>query len=305
MNEENYEFQELMPEENDQSEQNSWTAEDEIENEKLMKKSQRKVISFLIYVFLLIIFFIIFRQNELFIFRSQTDSNAESSFMFLFLTYTVIVGSFIYLFFFVRYYFKRKKKSHEEQMTSFSWFQIHFGIFDLLGVIPVFLAILTLINGLFLGFATVHQRSMVDTLCEGDLIVIDHYTQNYERNDILIFNHEDASGNTEKIIKRLIGLPGDYLKVDENGVYLAEADENGDYGDLVLIEAYIRTGEDVFVYDGVIPEGYFFFLGDNRCISFDSRYAEYGLISESQVLGEELFHIKLSSCTPDVCDVNN
>ncbi len=251
------------------------------ENQKLMKKSKRKITVFLFVSLALLLFFLFFHNNGLFIFSL---SNAEedlvgSQILFNFLSYVLIISTFIYMFFYLNYFNKRSKLTEEEQMKKFEGFKKHFNVFDLLGVVPVFLAILTFINGMFLGFATVVGPSMEPTFCSGDYVIIDHFSQNYEREDIMIFYHEDS-----KLIKRVVGLPGDTVEVNSTGVYI-----NG-----VLLETYFPSSAYI-PYNGVIPEGYYYVMGDNRHNSNDSR--SFGLVAPDMILGEVVFQLGGETCS--------
>ena len=66
-------------------------------------------------------------------------------------------------------------------------------------------------------------------------------------------------------IKRVIALPGEHVKIENNTIYI-----NGE----ILEEDYLRddvvTESDVF-HDFIVPEGYFFAIGDNRTSSTDCR----------------------------------
>lgn len=256
-----------------------WSEEDYKNNQDWMKKSKRKIISFGLFTLLIILFIFLFHTNELFIFSSDNTSSelAGTTLLFNILSYTFIFITFIYMFYYVDYFFRRLKLTPEEQMESFSSFKKHYNAFDLLGVVPVFLAVLTLINGFFFGFATVIGPSMEPTFCPNDYVVIEHYYDTYQRDDIVIFIHSD-----QKLIKRLVGIPGDTLVVNNLGVTI-----NG-----VLVESSISGT--YHTYDTVIPEGYYYFMGDNRGNSNDSRY--FGLVSKDLVLGKVVFTVSNSTC---------
>jgi signal peptidase I len=266
--------------ENSESQLPVYSEEDLKSNEEWMKKSKRKITSFLIFTALILIFSLIFYANDLFIFsiNSVTSDTSSTTIILNFVSYLFIIATFIYLFFYVTYYNKRRKLSISEQMETYSAFRKHYNAFDLLGVVPVFLACLTLINGFFFGFATVVGPSMEPTFCPGDYVVIEHFQHNYFRDDIMIFNYSDM-----KLIKRLVGVPGDVLSVNHSGVFIND----------VLIES--RRLDHFISYDNyVIPEGSYFVLGDNRVNSNDSRY--FGLIVQEDVLGEVIFKISNSTC---------
>lgn len=258
-----------------------YTEEDLKENQTLTKKSNRKVRTFLTFTSLIVVFYFAFKSNPLFIFNfsSNEEELQGATILFNFLSYLLIVSSFIYMFFYMVYFRKRKQKTIEEQMASFGGFKKHYNVFDLLGVVPVFLSILTLINGLFLGFATVVGPSMEPTFCPSDYVIIDHYTYDFAREDIMIFIHDGS-----KLIKRVIAVPGDTLVVDNTGVYV-----NG-----VLVETYFPSSY-FETYNLVLPEGSYYVMGDNRHNSNDSR--SFGIVTEDLILGEVIFQIGGNSCS--------
>ncbi len=118
-----------------------------------------------------------------------------------------------------------------------------------------------LINKFVLFKVLIPSESMVPTLNVGDRLFVTriYNLDRLERGDIIVFYSEELQ---EDLIKRLIGLPGDTIEI-ENGVVSV----NGE----VLQEDYIGAQDN---YNGVyeVPEGKYFFLGDNRLYSKDSRY---------------------------------
>lgn len=117
---------------------------------------------------------------------------------------------------------------------------------------------------------------MVPTLKDGDIMILDkigYRINGLDRFDIVVVDYEG-----ERIIKRVIGLPNDYVEYIDNKLYI-----NGEY----IEEEYERKDTNDFMLEmigeNVIPEGKYLVLGDNRPISKDSRII--GLIDEKDIKG--------------------
>ncbi len=117
---------------------------------------------------------------------------------------------------------------------------------------------------------------MVPTLNDGDIMILDkigYKINGLNRFDIVVVNY-----NGERIIKRVIGLPNDYVEYKDNKLYI-----NGEY----IEEDYERKDTSDFILEmigeTVIPEGKYLVLGDNRPISKDSRII--GLVDEKDIKG--------------------
>ena len=123
--------------------------------------------------------------------------------------------------------------------------------------------------------------SMEDTLKNGDILFLNKLNKSYERFDIVVIYK-----NNIKIIKRVIGLPGENIEYKDNILYIN--------GKEVEDVALIRTGDfslnELYGIDE-IPEGYYFVLGDNRTVSKDSRYYDIGLIKKSEIAGTTSFRL--------------
>ena len=85
-------------------------------------------------------------------------------------------------------------------------------VFDLVSVIPLFMAVVSIINALILSPATVIGQSMEPTFYEGQDILMLHISNNYQRFDVIVL--ETDSG--DYYLKRIIGLPGETVKIDHN-----------------------------------------------------------------------------------------
>ena len=97
--------------------------------------------------------------------------------------------------------------------------------------------------------------------------------------DVIVF---DAPATSSRIlIKRIIGLAGDEIKIEEGKVY-----RNGELLKEEYAEAYTPG-----VFEGVVPEGHVFVMGDNRDNSLDSRFSEVGYVHEEQIIGKATVRI--------------
>ncbi len=109
----------------------------------------------------------------------------------------------------------------------------------------------------------------------------------YRFNDIERFDIVVIKTNKTKIIKRVIGLPGDKIEYKDNKLYI-----NGEYVKEDFLDKNTKT-YDFTLYDltgyETIPEGYYFVMGDNREESSDSRII--GLISKKNIEGHAKYTI--------------
>lgn len=243
-----------------------------------MRRALVRILTFFMTMTLAVIV-MLWRQDEpLFLFRfTATNLNDGPGFMtvrlFLFVFYLYITGYFV---FFVGVYGRRTWMNPETRAATFETFRKRYALFDLWTVVPVFVMVLVVLTGFFLSPAVVEGSSMETTFTDGDPVLIEHFLDDFDAGDVVI-----VQVGSELLIKRLIGLPGDALVVNENGVYL-----NG-----ILIEDYVplyhapgdANGIPYFWFDGTIPEGSYFVMGDNRMHSADSRM--FGFIDQQNMLG--------------------
>lgn len=146
---------------------------------------------------------------------------------------------------------------------------------------------------------TVDGRSMVPTLNHEDKLVMYRLFYQPQQGDIVVVNnHEghvfDANGDVvpsgrslnENIIKRVIALPGQEVKIDvnEGEVYVDGEPLRENY-----INERTMTNDGAFIYPITVPKGYVFVMGDNRNNSTDSRSASVGLVAIEDILGKAYF----------------
>lgn len=138
----------------------------------------------------------------------------------------------------------------------------------------------------FVGQRTVVMgSSMEPTLYDGDNLIVDKISYRFrepERYDVIVFPYEDGT----YYIKRIIGLPGEQVRIDENGsIYINEERISESYGKEV-IEDPGCAGETV-----TLGENEYFVLGDNRNNSMDSRDERVGLIQRERIMGKAFLRI--------------
>ncbi len=121
----------------------------------------------------------------------------------------------------------------------------------------------------------VDGSSMNPTLEDGEILILKKYDRSLERFDIVVLDY-----NGEKLVKRVIGLPGEKIAYKDNKLYVD--------GKRVK-EPFEHEVTDDFELEEQIPEGYYFVLGDNRINSTDSRMI--GAISKEQIQGTTNFSI--------------
>ena len=96
------------------------------------------------------------------------------------------------------------------------------------------------------------------------------------RADIVVFKQKKMSG--KHLIKRVIGLPGDTVSINNGKIYV---------NNKILEENYGIIYDNSHLNEIFVQNGYFFVLGDNRPISQDSR--SWGMISKEQIIGKAWF----------------
>lgn len=174
--------------------------------------------------------------------------------------------------------------------------------------------VLALLFRYFIATPTiVKQRSMFPTLQEnqrlilnrtfritkkypaiGDIVTFEAPTKTYSKweadqsNPVAVYEDEPQGifnkfvyycleVTKKSYIKRVIGLPGDHVKIENNKVYV-----NGELLKEEYLKSDVITESEVF-YDFIVPEGHFFAMGDNRTKSTDCR--EIGCIPFEKLEG--------------------
>ena len=130
--------------------------------------------------------------------------------------------------------------------------------------------------------ADVPTGSMENTIMPGDRLVgnrLAYWRDDPQRGDVIIFHYPD--NEEELFVKRVIGLPGETVVIEEGKIYI-------DGSEKALPEEYLKevwteeTGPDLFE----VPDDSYLVLGDNRNDSWDARYWSNTYVDKDKILGE-------------------
>lgn len=156
-------------------------------------------------------------------------------------------------------------------------------IWEILKVVIISLAIIIPVRYFLVQPFFVNGASMEENFHDGDYILIDELSYRFHnpgRGDIIVFRY--PNDQTQFFVKRVIGLPGETVQIQNNTITIYNQDHpNG----LVLKEPYLSAGQET---KGNIPHmkldpSEYFVMGDNRLHSSDSRY--WGPVNRALVTG--------------------
>ena len=201
---------------------------------------------------------------------------------------TILVGLFAATFFVAiisRIFVSNVKVFAKDKKTNMNLKRFN-DTLDFVMIIPIFIAIVTILNVSLLSISNVEGSSMEPNFQDQDDIVIYHpFWIDYERFDVVIVK----VNNGDYYIKRIIGMPGETVRIDNNKILI-----NG----TELDQSMIDFEEDEYTYcrisfgdncEFVVPEGSYFVLGDNRDSSNDSRSDLVGSIKQEDMFGKVIF----------------
>lgn len=171
-----------------------------------------------------------------------------------------------------------------------------------LGAVIVALVIRTFVAQAFY----IPSESMEPLLEKNDRVIVDKLAYDFNdvaRGDVIVFTKppEQRNDGITDLIKRVVGLPGDSVVIDDGSVYINGA---------LLDEPYLPPG--TFSAPGagtptpgasgaaprcgrtdpcVVPEGHLFVMGDNRSNSKDSRWPDVGYVSSDLLVGRAFVRV--------------
>lgn len=180
------------------------------------------------------------------------------------------------------------------------------------GLFTLIVAIIIISRWLLWSPVTVDGHSMDPTLSDQERLIM-FRTQNIKRFDIVVVSELDDQGKEKLIVKRVIGMPGDSIRYDNDTLYI---------NDKVIDEPYLKEYQDAFAKDKLqeiysynkqfqaraqvataftvdsnfqpnfaveVPEGHYYLLGDDRLVSQDSRAV--GTFTKDAIQGKIVFRM--------------
>ena len=136
----------------------------------------------------------------------------------------------------------------------------------------------------------VEGHSMEPALSDGDNLIVDKISYSFhdpERFDIIIFPYQ-WEPNTY-YIKRIIGLPGETIQIDDEGNIYIDGEVLQEHYGLERIKNPGSAREPI-----TLGEDEYFVLGDNRNNSEDSRYQSVGNVTADEIEGKVWLKVSLS-----------
>ncbi|GAC1413514.1 MAG: signal peptidase I [Candidatus Doudnabacteria bacterium] len=178
-----------------------------------------------------------------------------------------------------------ENQQEEARKNDGSFSEIGTFVGDLIKVLIISLAIILPVRYYIAQPFIVSGSSMEPTFYTGEYLIIDElsfHLHQPQRGDVIVFKY--PKDNRQYFIKRVIGLPGETVKIIDNKVVIYNpANPNG----FALEEKYLPAGDTTFPYGDnsrTLGSAEYFVLGDNRLASSDSRF--WGPVPSNDIVGK-------------------
>lgn len=171
----------------------------------------------------------------------------------------------------------KNKENNIEENTDVS----KNGSKDLFNQIIVAFVIAIILKAFIVGTYKIPSGSMLETLQIGDYLIVNKLSYLFsdpKHDDVIVFEYPIEPN--KNFIKRIIGIPGDKIKIVDKIVY-----RNGE----ALHPSYVKYDDSAIdpysnIEEFVVPENKYLALGDNRDNSFDGRY--WGFVDKKAIYGK-------------------
>ena len=132
----------------------------------------------------------------------------------------------------------------------------------------IIILVVVLIRTFLITPVTVDGPSMNETLTDGDVLFLKKYDKSIERFDVIVFKR-----NNERLIKRVLALPGEKIKCVSGIIYVNNEEIDNSHA----------LGKTADFKEVILGDDEYFAVGDNRENSFDSR--SFGPIKKDVIQG--------------------
>ena len=166
------------------------------------------------------------------------------------------------------------KKGFSKGLLSFVWEFLKIVIIAAVIVLPIRYF-------LFQPFI-VKGDSMVPNLQSGNYLIIDEISYRFKepnRGDVVVLNY--PLDNTQRFIKRIIGLPGEVVEIKNGKVTISKNGEKIVLDETSYLPEDLMTDGNVYI---TLKDSQYFVLGDNRQFSYDSR--KWGILPKEDIIGK-------------------
>lgn len=148
-------------------------------------------------------------------------------------------------------------------MKKFFW-----SLFEVLETVVIAVVAVVIVRMFVVQPFVVSGASMEPTFYNGNYLLVDELTYRFrppERGEVIVFRY--PGDEKSFYIKRIIGLPGEHVFIDNGKVTITKIDGTT----FVLSEAYLDGRITSGTFDHTVGSDEYFVMGDNRNFSFDSR----------------------------------
>lgn len=171
-------------------------------------------------------------------------------------------------------------------------------ILDFLSIVPLLMLLITVLNIFFISFSPISGTSMEPNFHDDQAVVFSHINDEYKRFDVVIIFVAELSD--PYLIKRVIGLPGETVVIDDNDIFINGVLLVQDFIDQDVVKTYCVSGHDINYCSFTVPLDSYFVLGDNRDgkaiqdaisgYSIDSR--TFGSVPKEDIFGKVILTFK-------------
>ena len=169
-------------------------------------------------------------------------------------------------------------------------------IFDFLEMLIVAACAIILLFSFVARLSVVEGTSMVGTLDDGDKLIVSGLFYEPKQGDIVVFQDIDNPHHKSAIVKRVIAVGGQTVRIQYNA--------GGSVNDITVTVDGVELKEPYRYYDPerfnpkehfgtytyTVPDGHIFVMGDNTYVSDDSR-GSFGYVDCDQVIGRVVFRL--------------